>query len=245
MGVIGRAWDLARAKSNEWIHGKEKQNAGARADEAAQQMQKDTAQFTTGAAEAIATLEGVKDQKKAADAEVTKWHNAAKQFLSTGNETAAKQALDRENSAKQLSAKLQAQIDQQQARIDTYKEKAQNLQSEARDAQNTAAAIQAREKVVGAEEKIKSADPSASLNKLKQAEADVTQRERTQDAVNDMDGSNLEAQANKLQREQANNDSLAALRAEMGQKPAAPPAAPSTPVTVPANGQVDGFNIAK
>lgn len=227
MGVIGRAFGLIRAKSNEWLHGQEKKNAGAIADEAAGQMQKDTAEFTTGAAQAVAQLEAVKDQQKAANAEADKWHAAAVKFKAAGNDKSAKQALEREIAARDLATKLQTQIDAQQARIDNYRQKASDLQNAARDAKNTAEAVKAREKVVSAEEKIRSSDPTASLNKLKEAEADVIARERTQDAVNDMSGSNLEAEANKLQRDSKVDDAFAKLEAEAAAKKAPEAPAPT------------------
>ncbi|MBM3461479.1 MAG: hypothetical protein FJX76_05210 [Armatimonadetes bacterium] len=238
MGLIGRGIDLIRAKSNEWLHGKEKNNAGARAQEAADQIQKDTADLTTGAAQAIAQLEAVKDQKKAADAEVEKWQKAAVKFNASGDKAAAKQALERKISAQDLANKLQQQIDAQQARIDSYRQKAQDMQSTARDAQNTAEAIKAREKVVKAEENIKSADPNAALNKLKDAEADVTARERTQTAINEMDGSDLEARARKLDKDSKLEEELAKLEAASN-----PAAAPSAPGANPGNGHSEEWNV--
>lgn len=227
MGVIGRAFDLVRAKSNEWLHGQEKNNAAARAQQAADQIQQDTAEFTTGVAQAIAQLEAVKDQQKAADADAAKWHAAAVKFNASGDKTAARQALEREILAKNLSAQLQKQVDAQQARIDSLRSKAQDLQNQAREAQNSAAAIKAREQVVKAEENIQGADPSSALNQLKQAEQDVTARERAQDAVSEISGDDLDARAKQLERDSAVDAALAALEAEA--KPAAPAQAPTAP----------------
>ncbi|NDD29916.1 MAG: hypothetical protein EB084_16800 [Proteobacteria bacterium] len=226
MSIIGRAFNLVKAKSNEWLHGAEKSNAGARAQQAADQIQQDTAEFTNGVAQAIAQLERVKDQKGAADADAAKWHAAAVKFNQTGDKAAARQALEREILAKNLSAQLQQQIDAQQTRIDTLRAKAQDLQSQAREAQNSAEAIKAREQVVGAEEKIKGTDPSSSLNQLKQAQDDVTARERANDAVSQINGDDLDAKAKKLERDNQLDSAMSQLEAESkGSAPAAAPGA--------------------
>lgn len=243
MGVIGRAFHLLHAKSNEWLHGQEKDNAGAQAQDAADKIQKQTAELTTGVAQAIATMEGVADQKKVADKEAAKWDLAARTFLQQNNEKAATEAVDRENAAKRQSATFEAQIEAQQKRIETYKEKVQEMQRTSQDAQSQAAAIAAQQQIVDAESKIKSEDPNSAINQLNQAQADVNQRQRTQDAQDDLDGTNLQQQATDIQRQQQDAATLAELKKQMGVGQT--PAAPAQPATVPSNGQVDGFNVAK
>lgn len=242
--AIGRTFSLMGAKSREWIGKKEQNNAAARANEGAEELQKESSEFTTGAAEAVAQLGAMKDQKKAADEDAAKWSGLADTYKAAGNTANEEKAIGKMVAAQDLAAKLQAQIDAAQGRIDSLTQKAQDLDSQVTDAKNSAQAIGAREHVITAEEKIKSADPNAALNKIKQAEADVTLRERKQGAIDDMSGANLEADAARLQRK-------ARIDAEMakrhGAAPAAAPAAAppaAAPGASPSNGHGEEWQIA-
>ncbi len=127
MGLFDRIRRVVGANLNDMVSKAE--DPEKMLEQALLEMQEDLVQLRQGTAQAIAAQKRTEKQYNDAQNEINKWQRNAQLALQKGDETLARQALERKKSFNDTSTALKTSLDQQVAQVEGLKRNLIQLES--------------------------------------------------------------------------------------------------------------------
>ncbi|MDY7023003.1 MAG: PspA/IM30 family protein [Cyanobacteriota bacterium] len=173
---------------------------------------------------AIASQKRSQQQYEQSKSQVNQWLSKAQLALQKGEESLAREALQRKKTAEEQANLIKVTLDQQIAQVDTLRRNLTQLESKISEAKTQKNMLKARAQAAKANEKlgrvldnINTTSPVAVLERM---EEKVLQMEARSKAQAELTGSDLDSQFKALEAGHDVDDELAALKAEMQLGPA-------------------------
>ncbi len=167
-------------------------------DQAIEDMQNDLVQMRQAVVKAIASQKQVEQQMKQAETEANKWYQRAQTALQAGDETLAREALNRKKIHAETATTLKAQIDTQLTQVDTLKRNLIALEGKISEAKTKKDMLKARASAAKANEQLQSTmgqlSTSTSMAAFERMEEKVMMMEAQSQAAAELAGTDLESQ---------------------------------------------------
>ena len=231
MGLFDRISRVVKSNLNDMVSKAE--DPEKMLEQSILEMQEDLVQLRQGVAQAIAANKRTEQQYNQAQSEANKWLRNAQLALQKGDETLAKQALERKKSNAESANLLKANLDQQSGQVDTLKRSLIALESKISEAKTKKDMLKARIASAKAQEQLQSTvgrlGTSSAMAAFERMEEKVMMQEARAQSAGELAGSDLESQFAALESGSDVDDELAALKAQM----TLPAAAPQNQVSLP------------
>ncbi len=213
-------------------------------------MQEDLVQLRQAVAQAIASQKRSQQQYNQYQSQVNQWLSRAQLALQKGDETLAREALQRKKSYEDQANTIKLTLDQQTAQVDTLKRNLIQLESKISEAKTKKNMLKARAQAAKANEQLQGMiggiNTSGGMAAFERMEEKVLQMEAKSQAAGELVGADLESQFKALEAGSGVDDELEALKAQMlgpaktqGQLPAGEETTTSTPQTPTQKAEVD------
>jgi phage shock protein A len=217
MGLFDRISRVVRANLNDMVSKAE--DPEKMLEQSILEMQEDLVQLRQGVAQAIATNKRTEQQYNQAQNEANKWLRNAQLALQKGDETLAKQALERKKANAETANALKTNLDQQTGQIDTLKRSLIALESKISEAKTKKDMLKARIASAKAQEQLQNTvgrlGTSSAMAAFERMEEKVLLQEARAQSAAELVGSDLESQFAALEAGSDVDDELAALKAQM------------------------------
>lgn len=220
MAIFQRVGDLIKANINDLLDKAE--NPEKMVKQIIIDMEKELQKCTDALGQAMGSQRQMKKQLDKAKTESAEWENKAKLALKANNQDLAKQALAKKVNADNQVTQYQQMYDQCTAQVDTIKTQVDALKMKLDEARSRQSTLIARSKMADAQKSMAKTlgnmDSSSAFNKLDKMEEKIESKEAQAEAFSDLAGTTTEKDPfAELQSNQAVDDELARLMAEMGQ----------------------------
>jgi phage shock protein A len=212
------------------------------------EMQEDLVQLRQAVAQAIASQKRSQQQYNQSQSQVNQWLSRAQLALQKGDETLAREALQRKKSYEEQANTIKATLDGQTTQVEALKRNLIQLESKISEAKTKKNMLKARAQAAKANEQLQGMlgginSTSSGMAAFERMEEKVLQMEARSNAAGELAGADLESQFKVLEAGNVDDD-LAALKASMQLGPAQtqaqlPPSQASTPQTPAQKTEVD------
>ncbi|GAB4463383.1 MAG: PspA/IM30 family protein [Elainellaceae cyanobacterium] len=242
MGLFDRVSRVVRANLNAAVSSAE--DPEKILDQALIDMQEDLIQMRQAVASAIASQKRMQQQYNQAQTEANNWQQRAQLALQKGDESLAREALNRKKVQLDTSAALKTQLDQQSATVDTLKRNLIALEGKIAEAKTKKDMLKARASAAKANEQLQNTvgklGTSTAMGAFERMEEKVLQMEARSQAAAELAGTDLEAQFAQLESGTDVDAELEAMKAQLigGASPTQsqlPASAPTTTTTTDAS----------
>jgi phage shock protein A len=237
MGLFDRISRVIRSNLNDMVSKAE--DPEKMLEQSILEMQEDLVQLRQSVAQAIATQKRTEQQYNHAQNEVNEWLRRAQLALQKGDESLAKQALERKKTFSETANTLKGTVDQQVGQIDTLKRSLIALESKISEAKTKKDMLKARISAAKAQEQLQNTvgrlGSNNALAAFERMEEKVMLQEARAQSAAELVGNDLESQFALLEAGSDVDDELAALKAQM-----LPPAPTPTSGQLPPSHQTSG-----
>ncbi len=217
MGLFDRIGRVVRANLNDMVSNAE--DPEKILEQSIMDMQEDLVQLRQAVAKAIAAQKRTEQQYNKNQTDANSWQQRAQLALSKGDESLAREALQRKKSSADTAGQLKQQLDIQLQQIDTLKRNLIALESKISEAKTKKDMLKARVQAAKANEQLQSAVSSmntgSAMAAFERMEDKVLELEARSQASYELGGVNLESQFAALESGSDVDDELAALKAQM------------------------------
>lgn len=231
MGLFDRISRVVRSNLNDIVSNAE--DPEKMLEQSVLEMQEDLVQLRQGVAQAIASQKRSEQQYNQAQNEANKWQRNAQLALQKGDESLARQALERKKSFSENANLLKTSLDSQVGQIDTLKRSLIGLESKISEAKTKKDMLKARSTAAKAQENLQSTvgrlGTSSAMAAFERMEEKVLMQEARGQAAGELAGADLESQFALLESGSGVDDELAALKAQMSLGPATSATTPALP----------------
>ncbi|WP_204104768.1 MULTISPECIES: PspA/IM30 family protein [Spirulina sp. CCY15215] len=236
MGLFDRLSRVLRANLNDMVSKAE--DPEKILEQSIIDMQEDLVQLRQAVARSIATQKRTEQQYNKNQTDSNQWQQRAQLALSKGDETLAREALQRKKTSADTAAQLKAQLDNQGGQVQTMKKNLIALESKISEAKTKKDMLKARVQAARANEQLQgtmgSLNTGGSMAAFERMEEKVLEMEARSQAAGELGGVNIESQFAALESGSDVDDELAAMKAQMGgsspNQGALPSASSSPPV---------------
>lgn len=243
MGLFDRIGRVVRANLNDMVSKAE--DPEKILEQSIMDMQEDLVQLRQAVARAIATQKRTEQQYNKNQSDANTWQQRAQLALQKGDETLAREALQRKKASADTAATLKTQLDTQNTQVQTLKRNLIALESKISEAKTKKDMLKARVQAAKANEQLQSTissmNTSTAMGAFERMEEKVLELEARSQAAYELGGNDLENQFALLESGSDVDDELAAMKAQLltGSAPdqAALPQA-TTPTSTPQTTEV-------
>lgn len=245
MGLFDRISRVVRSNLNDMVSKAE--DPEKILEQTVIEMQEDLVQLRQAVAQAIAAQKRSQQQYNQYQSQVNQWLSRAQLALQKGDETLAREALQRKKSYEEQANTIKATLDGQTAQVEALKRNLIQLESKISEAKTKKNMLKARAQAAKANEQLQGMlsgiNTSGGMAAFDRMEEKVLQMEARSQAAGEIAGADLESQFKALEAGNVDDD-LAALKAQMQLGPAQtqgslPPSQASTPQTPAQKTEVD------
>ena len=233
MGLFDRLKRVVGANLNDLVSKAE--DPEKMLEQALLEMQEDMVKLRQGTAQAIASQKRTEKQYQDAVNEVNKWQRNAQLAIQKGDESLARQALERKKTYNDTSVALKTSLDQQNVQVEGLKKNLIQLESKISEAKTKKEMLKARITAAKAQEQlgnmVSGMSTNSAMSAFERMEEKVLMQEAKSQAVSELVSTDLNSQFARLESSSDIDDELAMLIEGSKQK-TLPPAQPST--TTPA-----------
>ena len=237
MGLFDRLKRVVGANLNDLVSKAE--DPEKMLEQALLEMQEDMVKLRQGVAQAIAAQKRTDKQYNDAQTEINKWQRNAEIAIRKGDESLARQALERKKTYTDTATALKTSLDQQTLQVEGLKKNLIQLESKISEAKTKKEMLKARITAAKAQEQlgnmVSGMSTSSAMSAFERMEEKVLLQESRAQSTAELVGSDLESQFAKLESGSDIDDELAALQRAIGsgrEPDLLPPGQPST--TTPA-----------
>lgn len=224
MGLFDRITRLVKANLNDLVSKAE--DPEKILEQAILDMQEDLVQLRQAVAQAIANQKRNEQQYNQNQSEANQWEARAKLALQKGNETLAREALQRKKSYAETASAIKATLDQQAVQVDTLKRNLIQLESKISEAKTKKNMLKARAQAAKANEQLQNLlggiNPSGATAAFERMEEKVSIMEARSQAAGELAGSDFESKFAALEAASDVDAELEALKASISPAPVAP-----------------------
>ncbi len=235
MGLFDRISRVVRANLNDIVSKAEDPEKVL--EQSVIDMQEDLIQLRQAVAQSIASTKRTEQQYNQNQSQANSWQQRAQLALQKGDETLARQALERKKGYADTANSLKVQLDQQSGQVDTLKRSLIALEGKISEAKTKKNMLKARAQAAKAQEQLQSAvgnlGTSTAMGAFERMEEKVLNMEARAQAAGELGRADLESQFASLEAGSDVEDELEAMKRQLsGASPAqsALPAA-ETPIT--------------
>lgn len=220
MAIFERLGDLLKANVNDMLDKAEDPEKMVK--QIIIDMEAQVNEATQGLGAAMGSEKQALKQLESAKASSADWNNKAKLALQSGNEELAKKALAQKASVDQNIVQFQAAYDTMSMQTAQLKDQVRQLKAKLEEARMKQNMLIARSKMADAQKGIStslnSTDSTSAFSKLEKMEQKVNAKEAEAQAFSEMAGesNSVADEFAALETENAVDDELAKLKAEMG-----------------------------
>jgi len=245
MGLFDRISRVVRSNLNDMVSKAE--DPEKILEQTVIEMQEDLVQLRQAVAQAIASQKRSQQQYNQSQSQVNQWLSRAQLALQKGDETLAREALQRKKSYEEQANTIKATLDGQTTQVEALKRNLIQLESKISEAKTKKNMLKARAQAAKANEQLQGMlggiNTSGGMAAFDRMEEKVLQMEARSNAAGELAGADLESQFKVLEAGNVDDD-LAALKASMQLGPAQtqaqlPPSQASTPQTPAQKTEVD------
>ena len=242
MGLFDRLGRLVRANLNDLVSKAE--DPEKILEQAVADMQEDLVQLRQAVASAIATQKRSEQQYNQAQSQANQWQARAELALRKGDETLAREALQRKKGYVETASTIKVTLEQQTAQVDALRRNLIQLESKISEAKTKKNMLKARAQAAKANEQLQNMiggiNPTGSITAFDRMEEKVMQLEARSQAAGELAGSDLESQFAALEAGNDVDDELMALKAQVtGQTPVLPPGQTSSASSAPVDDELE------
>lgn len=234
MGLFDRLKRVVGANLNDLVSKAE--DPEKMLEQALLEMQEDMVKLRQGAAQAIASQKRTEKQYQDAVNEVNKWQRNAQLAIQKGDESLARQALERKKTYNDTSVVLKTSLEQQNVQVEGLKKNVMQLESKISEAKTKKEMLKARITAAKAQEQlgnmVSGMSTNSAMSAFERMEEKVLMQEAKSQAVSELVSTDLNSQFARLESSSDIDDELAILKAGFQPIGQLPPAQPST--TTPA-----------
>ncbi|MEQ8467567.1 PspA/IM30 family protein [Coleofasciculus sp. F4-SAH-05] len=217
MGLFDRLSRVVRANLNDMVSKAE--DPEKILEQAIIDMQEDLVQLRQAVARSIATQKRTEQQYNKNQSEANNWQQRAQLALQKGDETLAREALQRKKSVAETATVLKGQLEQQTAQVDTLKRNLIALESKISEAKTKKDMLKARASSAKANEQLQSTlgrlGTSSAMGAFERMEDKVMELEARSQAAHELGGADLENQFAALESGSDVDDELTAMKAQL------------------------------
>jgi phage shock protein A len=217
MGLFDRVSRVVRANLNSAVSAAE--DPEKILDQAIIDMQEDLVQLRMAVATSIASQKRMQQQYNQAQSEATNWEQRARLALQKGDETLAREALNRKKVQAETAGALKTQLDQQSGTVDTLKRNLIALEGKISEAKTKKDMLKARAQAAKASEQLQKTvgnlGTGSAMSAFERMEDKVLQMEARSQAVAELAGADLESQFAQLESGSNVDDELEAMKAQL------------------------------
>ncbi|MBD2485907.1 PspA/IM30 family protein [Planktothrix sp. FACHB-1365] len=232
MGLFDRIGRLVRANLNDLVSKAE--DPEKILEQAIIDMQEDLVQLRQAVAQAIANQKRTEQQYNQAMSQANQWQSRAELALRKGDETLAREALQRKKSYMETANTVKLTLDQTFGQVDALKRNLIQLESKISEAKTKKNMLKARAQAAKANEQLQgllgNINPSSATAAFERMEQKVTDLEARSQAMGELAGSDFESKFAALEAGSDVDDELMALKAQISGAPA-PQALPAGQTT--------------
>lgn len=243
MGLFDRLSRVVRSNLNDMISKAE--DPEKILEQAVTDMQEDLIQLRQAVARTIAEQKRTEQKYNQDQAEANKWEQRAKLALTKGDESLAREALQRKKTFTETATILKQQLDQQVTQVDSLKRNLIALESKISEAKTKKNMLKARATAAKAQEELQSTlsgiDTTSAMSAFERMEEKVLSLEARSQAIGELGGVGIEQQFAQLEAGSGVDDELAALKAQIAGSAEAPalPSSSSSSASSPSDSVVD------
>ena len=217
MGLFDRVSRVVRSNLNAAVSAAE--DPEKILDQAIIDMQEDLVQLRQAVATAIASQKRMQQQVNQAQTEANNWDQRARLALQKGDESLAREALNRKKVQSETATTLKNQLDSQAGTVDTLKRNLIGLEGKISEAKTKKDMLKARSQAAKANEQLQktvgSLGTSSAMGAFERMEDKVLQMEARSQAAAELAGADLEQQFLQLESGSDVDDELAAMKAQL------------------------------
>ena len=233
MGLFDRLKRVVGANLNDLVSKAE--DPEKMLEQALLEMQEDMVKLRQGAAQAIASQKRTEKQYQDAVNEVNKWQRNAQLAIQKGDESLARQALERKKTYNDTSVVLKTSLEQQNVQVEGLKKNVMQLESKISEAKTKKEMLKARITAAKAQEQlgnmVSGMSTSSAMYAFERMEEKVLLQESRAQSTAELVGSDLENQFARLESGSDVDDELAAMKASLAPAPEPKLLTPEQPST--------------
>ncbi|GIV97702.1 MAG: phage shock protein A [Herpetosiphonaceae bacterium] len=219
MSLLSRIRDLVSANLNAMLDKAE--DPEKMVNEYLRQLNEQLYEAKTSVAAAMADETKLHNKMVSFQAEADQWQAKAEAAVRAGDDELAKAALARKNQAQKMADTYRQQYEAQDAQVEQLQDALVKLESRIAEAKAKKELIIAKKNRAATQEAIqrtvRGIGDANAMDKLAQMEERVDDRLARAEAMAKLEGDSLESRFEDLERDQAVEDELAALKAKLGQ----------------------------
>ena len=216
MGLFDRLKRVVGANLNDLVSKAE--DPEKMLEQALLEMQEDMVKLRQGVAQAIAAQKRTEKQYNEGQNEINKWQRNAQLALQKGDESLARQALERKKTYTDTATALKTSLDQQTVQVEGLKKNLIQLESKISEAKTKKEMLKARITAAKAQEQlgnmVSGMSTSSAMSAFERMEEKVLLQESRAQSTAELVGSDLESQFARLEGSDV-DDELAALKASL------------------------------
>lgn len=221
MGLFDRIGRLVRANLNDLVSKAE--DPEKILEQAIIDMQEDLVQLRQAVAQAIATQKRSEQQYNQAQSQANQWQSRAELALRKGDETLAREALQRKKGYMETANTIKLTLDQQVGQVDGLKRNLIQLESKISEAKTKKNMLKARAQAAKANEQLQgllgNINPSGATAAFERMEEKVLTLEARSQAAGELAGNDFESKFAALEAGSDVDDELMALKAQISGAP--------------------------
>jgi phage shock protein A len=218
MGILDRVGTILRANINDMIDRAEDPEKMVR--QLLQDMENQLIQVKTQVAAAIADEQRLKERWQQNEQQAAEWQRKAELAVQKGQDDLAKEALSRRNTFQQTAAGFKEQYEDQARQVEQLKDALDKLESKIQEARTKKDLLIARHRRARAESQIHETmarvDTTGVMGSFERMEEKVRTQEARAKALGDLDRDSLDERFTQLEQEDALDDQLKELKAQLG-----------------------------
>ncbi|NJR69318.1 MAG: PspA/IM30 family protein [Synechococcales cyanobacterium CRU_2_2] len=218
MGLFDRISRVVRANVNDLVSKAEDPEKVL--EQAVIDMQEDLIQLRQAVAQSIASQKRTEQQYNQNQSQANTWQQRAQLALQKGDETLARQALERKKGYMDAANALKVQLDSQSGQVDTLKRSLIALEGKISEAKTKKNMLKARAQAAKAQEQLQSAvsniGTSSAMGAFERMEEKVLNQEARAQAAHELAGADLESQFFSLEAGSDVEDELEAMKRQLG-----------------------------
>lgn len=225
MGLFDRAFRALRANLNGMVN--QAEDPEKILEQALVEMESNLLQLRQAVAQAIATQKRTERQSAQAKTTAQEWYNRAELALRKGDEEAARQALNRRQTALESAQTMDNQLSQQRQVVTTMKENMHRLEAKIAEAKTQKDLYIARARSAEASRRLQEMIGGGTMAAFDQVEQRVLDLEARSEAMQELNSDPLERQFAALENPRTPvEQELAAMKARLGNGTSSPESLP-------------------
>lgn len=217
MGLFDRIGRVVRANLNDLVSKAE--DPEKILEQAIIEMQEDLIQLRQAVAQTIAQQKRNQQQYNQAQSQANQWQSRAQLALQKGDDTLAREALQRRKGYIETANTLESGLKQQTEQVDALKRNLVSLESKIAEAKTKKNMLKARAQAAKANEQLNNVlggiNTNSSTSAFDRMEEKVLQMEARSTAAAELTGGGLEEQFRALEAGSDVDDELAAMKAQL------------------------------